>query len=90
VYDHPGLEFAENNIEIRCRFYNTTTTEVPDEENPDYNYTVAAGQLKFDFVVHKWEWNIDKINQFLKRQRHRNTSKQDRISIMGKHGFYKN
>jgi hypothetical protein len=66
VYDHPGLKFAENNIEIRCRFYNTTTTEVPDEENPDYNYTVAAGQLKFDFVVHKWEWNIDKINQFLK------------------------
>jgi hypothetical protein len=65
VYGHPRLEFAENNIEIRCRFYNTTTTEVPDENNPDYNYTVAAGQLKFDFVVHKWEWNIDKINQFL-------------------------
>jgi hypothetical protein len=65
VYGHPGLKFAENNIEIRCRFYNKTTTEVPDENYPDYNYTTAAGQLKFDFVVHKWEWNIDKINQFL-------------------------
>jgi hypothetical protein len=53
VYGHPGLEFAENNIEIRCRFYNTTTTETPDENYLEYNYTVAAGQLKFDFVVHQ-------------------------------------
>jgi hypothetical protein len=65
VYGHPGFEFAEDNIQIRCRFYNTTTTEVPDENHPEYNYTVAAGQLKFDFVVSKWEWNIDKINKFL-------------------------
>jgi hypothetical protein len=65
VYGHWGFKFAENNIEIRCRFYNTTTTEIPDENNSDYNYTVAAGQLKFDFVVHKWEWNIDIINKFL-------------------------
>ncbi|MEM1563667.1 MAG: hypothetical protein QW161_03215 [Candidatus Bathyarchaeia archaeon] len=66
VYGHRGLEFAENNIEIRCRFYNKTVTEIPDEAYEDYNYTVAAGQLKFDFVVKHWEWNIDKINQFLK------------------------
>jgi hypothetical protein len=66
VHGHPRLEFAENNIEIRCRFYNITTTEIPDENYPDYNYTVAAGQLKFDFVVKKWEWNIDKIYAFLK------------------------
>lgn len=66
VYGHRRLEFAENNIEIRCRFYNTTTAEKPDENYPDYNYTVAAGQLKFDFVVKHWEWNIDKINAFLK------------------------
>ncbi len=65
VYGHPRFEFAEKNIQIRCRFYNTTTTEVPDENHPEYNYTVAAGQLKFDFVVSNWEWNIDKINQFL-------------------------
>ncbi|MEM2118263.1 MAG: hypothetical protein QW386_04520 [Candidatus Bathyarchaeia archaeon] len=66
VYGHPGFKFAENNIEIRCRFYNTTTTETPDENYPEYNYTVAAGQLKFDFVVSNWEWNIDKINQFVR------------------------
>ena len=65
VCGHLGFKFAENNIEIKCRFYNTTTTEVPDERNPEYNYTVAAGQLKFDFVVSNWQWNIDKINQFL-------------------------
>jgi hypothetical protein len=69
VHGHPRLEFAENNIEIRCRFYNITTTEIPDENYPDYNYTVAAGQLKFDFVVKKWEWNIDKIYAFLKEHR---------------------
>ncbi|MEM1566539.1 MAG: hypothetical protein QW510_05605 [Candidatus Bathyarchaeia archaeon] len=67
VYGHPNLEFAENNIEIRCRFYNTTTTEIPDSAEENYNYTVAAGQLKFDFVVKHWEWNIDKINGFLER-----------------------
>ncbi|MEM3617054.1 MAG: hypothetical protein QXJ31_03985 [Candidatus Bathyarchaeia archaeon] len=66
VYGHRGLEFAENNIEIRCRFYNKTVTETPDPKYSNYSYTVAAGQLKFDFVVKHWEWNIDKINQFLK------------------------
>jgi hypothetical protein len=60
----PRLEFAENNIQIRCRFYNTSATETPDPSHPEYNYTVAAGQLKFDFVVSKWEWNIDKIRTF--------------------------
>lgn len=66
VYGHPRLTFAEQNIHIRCRFYNTTTTEVPDPAYSDYNYTVAAGQLKFDFVVSNWKWNIDAINNFLK------------------------
>ncbi|RLI10055.1 hypothetical protein DRO25_03710 [Candidatus Bathyarchaeota archaeon] len=61
----PGFRFAEDNIEIRCRFYNTTTTETPDPNHPEYNYTVAAGQLKFDFVVSKWQWNIDKIKNFV-------------------------
>ncbi len=56
------FDFAENNIQIRCRFYNTTATEIIDE---NHNYTVAAGQLKFDFVVSNWEWNIDKIKPFL-------------------------
>ncbi len=67
VYGHPRLEFAENNIQIRCRFYNTTTTETPDPANSDYNYTVAAGQLKFDFVVSNWQWNIDALNKFLQK-----------------------
>jgi hypothetical protein len=70
VNGHPNLKkFVENNIEIRCRFYNVTTTEIPDPDPKysDYNYTVAAGQLKFDFVVKHWEWNIDKINGFLRK-----------------------
>jgi hypothetical protein len=56
------FDFAEDNIQIRCRFYNTTTTETIDK---DHNYTVAAGQLKFDFVVSNWRWNIDKLKGFL-------------------------
>ncbi|RLI42541.1 hypothetical protein DRO59_03775, partial [Candidatus Bathyarchaeota archaeon] len=64
VYGHPKFaEFAKNNIEIRCRFYNTNTTETIDK---NHNYTVAAGHLKFDFVVNHGEWNIDKINEFLR------------------------
>lgn len=58
----PSFAFAEDNIQIRCRFYNTNTTEIIDES---HNYTVAAGQLKFDFIVRNWEWNIDKIKPFL-------------------------
>ncbi|MGB9854648.1 MAG: hypothetical protein ACPLRY_07605 [Candidatus Bathyarchaeales archaeon] len=58
----PRFEFAEDNIQIRCRFYNMTTTENIDE---NHNYTVAAGQLKFDFVVSNWQWNIDKIKAFV-------------------------
>jgi len=65
VNGHPNMQFAKSNIQIRCRFYNATTIETPDPANSDYNYTVAAGQLKFDFVVDHWEWNIDKINSFL-------------------------
>ena len=60
----PRLKFAQNNIQIRCRFYNTSATETPDPSHPEYNYTVAAGQLKFDFVVSNWKWNIDKIKDF--------------------------
>ena len=67
VNGHPNMQFAKDNIQIRCRFYNATTTETPDPANSDYNYTVAAGQLKFDFVVDHWEWNIDKINSFLEK-----------------------
>jgi hypothetical protein len=63
VNGHNGLKFAENNIQIRCRFYNTTTTVTFDEE---HNYTVAAGQLKFDFAVKNWQWNIDSINAFIR------------------------
>jgi len=58
----PEFKFAENYIQIRCRFYNTTTTETQD---PEHSYTVAAGQLKFDFVVSNWEWNVDKLRSFV-------------------------
>jgi len=58
----PEFKFSENNIQIRCRFYAATTTETPD---PEHSYTVAAGQLKFDFVISHWEWNMDKLQSFV-------------------------
>jgi len=53
----PRLSFAENNVIIRCRFYNGTV----EESTGTYNYTVEAGQMKMDLVVKNWTWNIDKL-----------------------------
>jgi len=58
----PNFEFAEGNIIIRCRFYYTDATENVDNL---YNYTVKAGELKMDFIINQWEWNIDKIRPLL-------------------------
>lgn len=56
----PNFKFAENNVIIRCRFYRTSTTE---NVHGLYNYTANAGELKMDFIVKKWEWNIDRVNE---------------------------
>jgi hypothetical protein len=53
----PRFSFAENNVIIRCRFYNGTV----EEDAGTYNYTVGAGQMKMDLVVKNWTWNIDKL-----------------------------
>jgi hypothetical protein len=62
----PNLQFAENNIIIRCRFYYTPATE--DVEGL-YSYTVNAGELKMDLVVKHWDWNIDKLKPLLQALR---------------------
>lgn len=56
----PRFSFAENNVIIRARFYTTDATESARDL---YNYTVHAGELKMDFVVKNWDWNIDKLNE---------------------------
>jgi len=53
----PGFKFAENNVIIRCRFYNDTV----EENAGTYNYTVGAGQMKMDLVVKNWTWNLDRL-----------------------------
>jgi len=60
----PNLQFAENNIIIRCRFYYTPATESVDGA---YTYTVDAGELKMDLVVKHWDWNIDKLKPLLQK-----------------------
>ena len=62
----PNLQFAENNIIIRCRFYYTPATENVEDL---YTYTVNAGELKMDLVVKHWDWNIDKLKPLLQRLR---------------------
>ena len=54
----PNLDFAENNVIIRCRFYYT-----PAEEDVDglYTYSVDAGVLKWDLIVRNWTWNVDRL-----------------------------
>ena len=54
------FDFAEGNVIIRCRFYKTDATE---SFRNLYNYTVNAGELKMDFVVKNWEWNVDKLSE---------------------------
>jgi len=51
------FSFAENNVIIRCRFYNGSI----EENTGKYNYTVGAGQMKMDLIVKNWTWNIDKL-----------------------------
>jgi hypothetical protein len=53
----PIFSFAENNVIIRCRFYNGSV----EENAGTYNYTVDAGQMKMDLVVKNWTWNIDTL-----------------------------
>lgn len=60
------MQFAENNIIIRCRFYYTPATE--DVEG-QYTYTVDAGELKMDLVVKHWDWNLDKFKPLLEELR---------------------
>jgi hypothetical protein len=61
----PNMQFAENNIMIRVRFYNETVEEtVP---GTDYTYTVNAGEMKMDLVVNKWEWNFDTLKELLQQ-----------------------
>jgi len=54
----PNLQFAENNVILRCRFYYTPATE---DVYGKYTYTVNAGELKIDIIIKHWEWNIDKL-----------------------------
>jgi len=61
-----NLQFAENNIIIRCRFYYTPATEDVDDL---YTYTVNAGELKMDLVVKHWDWNVDKLKPLLQELR---------------------
>jgi len=58
----PNLQFAENNVILRCRFYYTPATE---DVYGKYSYDVNAGELKIDIVIRNWEWNMDKLEPII-------------------------
>jgi hypothetical protein len=62
----PNMQFAENNVVLRCRFYYTPPTE---DAYGKYTYTVNAGELKIDVVINHWEWNIDKLEPIIEELR---------------------
>lgn len=51
----------ENSITIRCRFYNVPVTE----KSGDLTYEVSRGEMKMDFTVENWKWNIDTVKPLL-------------------------
>ncbi len=62
----PNLQFAENNIILRCRFYYTPATE---DVHGLYSYSVGAGELKMDLVINHWEWNMDQLKPLIQELR---------------------
>ncbi len=61
-----NLQFAENDIILRCRFYYTQATE---DVYGKYTNTVNGGELKIDIVINHWEWNIDKLEPIINELR---------------------
>ncbi len=51
----PMFKFAENNVKLVNRFYYVTVNETVG----DVTYTVTNAELKTDFIINKWLWNID-------------------------------
>jgi len=76
----PRFEFAEGNITIRCRFYYEPVEEI--SVDGVYDYSVGADEMKMDFVVNDWKWNIDLIKPLI------STLKEQGIEIpKGKSGL---
>lgn len=76
----PRFEFAEDNIMIRCRFYYEPVEEI--SVDGVYDSSVAAGEMKMDFVVNDWKWNIDLVKPLI------STLKEQGIEIpKGKSGL---
>lgn len=57
------FSFAVNNVAIRIRFYYVPVTE--NVGNNLYNYTVGANEMKMDFIVKNWKWNLDLVQPLL-------------------------
>lgn len=54
---NPWWKFAEGNVLIKCRFYYVPVIESLGE----LTYTVGKAEMKMDFVISHWEWNIDVV-----------------------------
>ncbi|MBC7127716.1 MAG: hypothetical protein ABC612_03365 [Candidatus Methanosuratincola petrocarbonis] len=53
------FDFAEGNVNLSVRIYNSTVIETVSAAGEDYSYSIAAGEIKIDLVVKDWDWNFD-------------------------------
>lgn len=54
----PKFDFAENNVKLVIRIYNTPVIESFTVNGQTYSYNVSTGEMKIDFVVGNWSWNF--------------------------------
>lgn len=53
------FEFAEGNVILSARIYNSPVIETVSAGGEQYSYSIAAGEMKIDLVVNGWDWNFD-------------------------------
>ena len=54
----PKFDFAENNVKLVVRIYNTPVIESFTVNGQAYSYNVSTGEMKIDFIVSNWSWNF--------------------------------
>jgi hypothetical protein len=53
------FEFAEGNISLAIRLYNTTVVENYEHSGKVISYNVTDGEMKMDLIINDWAWNFE-------------------------------
>jgi len=52
------FDFAEGNISLAIRLYNTTVVENYEYSGKTISYNVSDGEMKIDLIINNWTWNF--------------------------------